>query len=72
MGVIFRNNKWVADCFLGRDHKPQRIRPVFDTQREADLFYAEVRLALQKGLPLPTYKKIKTVYTLEELFRDVH
>ena len=49
MGVIFRGNKWIADCFLGKDHKPQRIRPVFATQSEAKLFYAEVMHALEKG-----------------------
>lgn len=72
MGVIFRGNKWIADCFLGRDHKPQRIRPVFATQSEAKLFYAEVMHSLEKGLPIPTGKKVKSIYTLENLFSDVH
>ena len=60
MGVIFRGNKWIADCFLGKDHKPQRIRPVFVTQSEAKLFYVEVMHSLEKGLPIPTGKKVKS------------
>jgi integrase len=72
MGVIHKGKKWVADCFLGKHFKPQRIRVVFKTKNEAKLFHAEVMYSLENNLPIPKSNKIKSIYTLEKLFSNVH
>jgi integrase len=68
MPVKPRGSSWQATVH----HKGERYRKDFSTKADAEVWEAEVKLALAKGLPLTTSGDVKpTTPTLAEFFKTI-